>query len=260
MSNRDSVKNTFLVTGLLCIVCSVLVSGAAVGLKEKQDTNKELDLKKNILNVCGIPYEAEQVEQVFTDRISVRLINLNDGIAVTSTPESDQTSSGFALNKLTANEKTELFSDPAGIGGARENYAVVYLYPEKNQIILPIRGKGLWSTLWGFISLSDDDFTTRGITFFQHGETPGLGGEVDSAFFKDQFVAPKQTIGDDGQVILNVTKSGAAGPNDIDGLAGATITTQGVDKLIKFWLGENGFGNYLQSEDRFAEASSSASN
>ena len=73
-------------------------------------------------------------------------------------------------------------------------------------------------------------------------------------------MAPKQTIGDDGQVILNVTKSGAAGPNDIDGLAGATITTQGVDKLIKFWLGENGLGNYLQSEDRFAEVSPSASN
>ena len=255
MSDRDSIKNTFLVTGLLCFVCSILVSGAAVGLKDKQDSNKALDLKKNILNVCGIDYDDSNVESIYGERIQTRLIDLRTGETVAATPTSQQTAEAFMLNKLQEDEETTLSQDPAGIGGTRENFAVVYLYEAEKQIILPIRGKGLWSTLWGFISLSDGDFTTRGITFYSHGETPGLGGEVDSPFFKNQFVDGKETLNADGQVVLNVTKSGAAGPNDIDGLAGATITTQGVDKLIKFWLGMDGFGNYLQVEDKFANAS-----
>ena len=142
----------------------------------------------------------------------------------------------------------------------RENYAVVYLYPEKNQIILPIRGKG-----YGPLS---GDSSHCPMMILQHGELRSFSTEklsvsaVKSTTLpgKDQFVNPKQTIGDDGQVILNVTKSGAAGPNDIDGLAGATITTQGVDKLIKFWLGENGFGNYLQSRIDSQRHPPSASN
>ena len=120
---------------------------------------------------------------------------------------------------------------------------------------MPVRGKGLWSTLKGFVSVSADDFTTRGITFYSHGETPGLGGEVDNPAWKAQWSTAKKTLDADGQVILSVTKSGAAGPNDIDGLAGATITTQGVDKLIKYWLGNDGFGTYLKSKDKFGEAS-----
>ncbi len=256
MNNRDSIKNTFVVTGILCIVCSVLVSGAAVGLKKRQEANAELDLKKNILSVCGISYGDDDVQQLYESNLEARLVNLTDGSYVAATPQSgQQADSKFSVSKLDQSETSPISEDPAGIGASRENYAVVYLYAEKQQIILPIRGKGLWSTLKGFISLSADDFTTRGITFYSHGETPGLGGEVDSPAFKDQFASGKQTLEADGSVILNVAKSGAAKPNDIDGLAGATITTQGVDKLIKFWLGEQGFGTYLKVEDKFAQAS-----
>lgn len=255
MSNRDSIKNTFLVTGALCIICSVLVSGAAVGLKEKQDANAALDLKKNILSVSGIDFTDGDVEQLFTENIQARIVELTTGEYV------NQTTSGlnldtFDVKKLASDEMTDLNGDdPAGIGGERENYAVVYLFPEKQQLILPVRGKGLWSTLKGFVSVSADDFTTRGITFYSHGETPGLGGEVDNPAWKAQWSTAKETLDANGQVILNVTKSGAAGPNDIDGLAGATITTQGVDKLIKYWLGNDGFGAYLKSENKFTETS-----
>ena len=257
MNNRDSVKNTFLVMSVLCIICSVLVSGAAVGLKSRQDANAALDLRKNILSVSGIDYVDGDIEQLFSNNIEARLVDLNTGSYVKKTEYSKMDATSFDLKKLNKKEEmTDLKgNDPAGIGGMRENYAVVYLYPEKQQLILPVRGKGLWSTLKGFISVSADDFTTRGITFYSHGETPGLGGEVDNPTWKAQWNQSKQTIDVDGQVILNVTKSGAAGPNDIDGLAGATITTQGVDKLIKYWLGSEGFGVYLESGDKFIEAS-----
>ena len=110
---------------------------------------------------------------------------------------------------------------------------------------MPIRGKGLWSTLWGFLSLDANDFTTRGITFYAHGETPGLGGEVDSDAFKNQWMEENATLDKDGKVIIEVSKAGQAVEGEIDGLAGATITTQGVDKLIKYWLGPDGFGPFL---------------
>ena len=255
MSNRDSIKNTFLVTGALCIICSVLVSGAAVGLKAKQEANAALDLKKNILSVSGIEFTDSNVEQLFSENIQGRIVELNTGEYVNQTA-SGMNLEAFDIKKLGDEEITDLKGDdPAGIGGTRENYAVVYLFPEKKQLILPVRGKGLWSTLKGFVSVSADDFTTRGITFYSHGETPGLGGEVDNPAWKAQWSTAKKTLDADGQVILNVTKSGAAGPNDIDGLAGATITTQGVDKLIKYWLGNDGFGTYLKSKDKFGEAS-----
>lgn len=256
MSNRDSIKNTFLVTSILCIVCSVLVSGAAVGLKARQDANAALDVKKNILSVCGIEFQEDgEVEELFTKNIQTRIVDLDTGSYVSET-KSKMTIDNFAVDKLTEDEKTDLKGkDPVGIGGARENYALVYLYPDQQQLILPVRGRGLWSTLEGFVSLSADDFTTRGITFYAHGETPGLGGEVDNPVWKAQWSNAKETLDADGKVILNVTKSGSAKPNDIDGLAGATITTQGVDKLIKYWLGSEGFGTYLKSENKFAEAS-----
>ncbi len=255
MSNRDSMKNTFLVTGMLCIICSVLVSGAAVGLKNRQDANIKLDLKKNILSVSGIDYADDNIESLFKENFQARIVELDTGSYVEET-KSGMGVDGFEIRKLSEDERTDLKgNDPAGIGGERENYAVVYLYPEKKQLILPVRGKGLWSTLEGFVAVSADDFTTRGITFYSHRETPGLGGEVDNPAWKAQWTTAKKTLNADGEVILNVTKSGAAGPNDIDGLAGATITTQGVDKLIKYWLGNSGFGTYLKSDNKFEKVS-----
>ncbi len=97
----------------------------------------------------------------------------------------------------------------------------------------------------GFLSIDAKDFTTRGITFYSHAETPGLGGEVDSDAFKNQWMEENATLDSDGKVIIEVAKAGQAAEGEIDGLAGATITTQGVDKLIKYWLGPDGFGPFL---------------
>ena len=83
--NRESIKNTLVVSGLLCIICSVLVSAAAVGLKQKQLLNKELDQKKNILQVCKIAFEPDSIDALFSDNIQSRLVDLRTGEYVTET-------------------------------------------------------------------------------------------------------------------------------------------------------------------------------
>jgi Na+-transporting NADH:ubiquinone oxidoreductase subunit C len=121
---------------------------------------------------------------------------------------------------------------------------------ELKAIILPIEGKGLWSTLYGYLALAPDANTVVGITFYDHGETPGLGGEVDNPRW--QALWPNRKAYDArGNAALRV-KKGRAGPpeedpHQVDGLSGATITSRGVTALIQFWLGDDGFGPYLAS-------------
>ena len=115
-------------------------------------------------------------------------------------------------------------------------------------IVLPIEGLGLWGTLYGFLALDADTTTVRGITYYQHKETPGLGGEVDNPSWKDKWPGRK-AFDDDGEVSLAVIKGPARtaehDPHRVDGLAGATITSNGVTNMLEFWLGENGFEPYL---------------
>jgi Na+-transporting NADH:ubiquinone oxidoreductase subunit C len=136
----------------------------------------------------------------------------------------------------------------------RENYALVYLVEDGqgdiDKIILPIHGYGLWSTLYGFIALEADGNTVAGLGFYEHGETPGLGGEVDNPRWKA--VWPGKEVYRDDEVAIGLIK-GAVDPSNagaawqIDGLAGATLTARGVTNLVQFWLGENGFEPFLNN-------------
>ena len=134
--------------------------------------------------------------------------------------------------------------------------AVVYHLLEKGKLkilVLPIEGKGLWSTLYGYIALDADLNTVRGITFYEHGETPGLGGEVDNPSWKALW--PGRTIhGEDGEIAIRVVKGRAGSvedaPHEVDGLSGATLTSNGVTYTLQFWLGEEGFGPFLRQNTR----------
>ena len=119
--------------------------------------------------------------------------------------------------------------------------------------VIPIEGYGLWSTLYGFLAIGRDGNTIRGLTFYQHGETPGLGGEVDNPKWKALW--PGRSAYDDaGNPAIRVVKGNAGNaqetPHQVDGLSGATITSNGVSTMLEFWLGEQGFRKYLQ---RFQE-------
>jgi Na+-transporting NADH:ubiquinone oxidoreductase subunit C len=116
-------------------------------------------------------------------------------------------------------------------------------------LILPIRGYGLWSTLHGFMAVKADLNTVVGMGFYQHAETPGLGGEVDNPNWKGLWPG-KQLFDAQGKPVIRIVKGGVdpASPeakHQVDALAGATLTSNGVDRLIQFWLGEQGFGPLL---------------
>jgi Na+-transporting NADH:ubiquinone oxidoreductase subunit C len=140
------------------------------------------------------------------------------------------------------------------------NEALVYLLRSDgavDAIILPVEGQGLWSTLYGYLALAPDTRTVRNIIFYQHGETPGLGGEVDNPRWKALWKG--RLAFDEGWNPKIAVIKGRAGPPEedphrIDGLSGATLTSNGVTNLVQFWLGEHGFGPYLEATRRDATA------
>lgn len=248
--NKDSISYIFTVAFAVCLVCAIIVSTAAVSLRPVQVKNKELDFKRNILAAAGLMEEGKSVEELFS-QVETRLVNIPDG----------QFSDEFDIDTF---DPVRAASDPAiaselprdiDIASIKrmEKYTEVYLVRdaagEIDTLILPIRGYGLWSTLWGFIALEEDFNTVVGLGFYAHAETPGLGGEVDNPKWKSQWPG-KQLTDASGNLLIEVTKGGQADVNsayEIDGLSGATLTTVGVNNLVRFWMGENGFKPFIEN-------------
>ncbi len=251
MANNDSIGKTITVALLLCVVCSVVVSTAAVLLKPLQETNKSLDFKRNILSAAGLLREGVSIEEQFK-QITPKLVDLNSGRFYSDSGAAALAVDSYDQRKAAKDpelsEKLAPQDDIAKIS-RREKYAKVYLVEDGGvlqQVILPIKGYGLWSTLYGFLALKADTNTVVGLGFYEQGETPGLGGEVDNPLWKSLWKG-KQVYADDGSVAIKVIKGTAAhdAVHKVDGLSGATLTSRGVDNLMHFWLGENGYGPFL---------------
>jgi len=242
---------------LVCLVCSIVVSSSAVSLRPLQSVNKELDRQKQVLRVAGLlkpgeSADAAKVSRLFEQSIEPRVVDLATGAYDDSIDPSS-----YDQRSATKDPQESRPAPPNNAGIQRvPNEAVVYQRiddGELEMVILPIEGKGLWSTLYGFIALAPDATTITGITFYEHGETPGLGGEVDNPSWK-QLWDGRKAFDPSGDVAIEVIK-GHAGPPaedpyEVDGLSGATITSRGVSHLVQFWLSEKGFGPYL---DRIRE-------
>ncbi len=247
---RESVSKTFIVAIVLAAICSLLVSGAAIGLRPMQEANKVRDRKKNILIVAGL-YEANTSVEEAYKQIEPRIVDLATGDYVSEDQQMDpETYDQRATAKdPQMSNKIPPEKDLAGIG-RREKYSLVYLVKKDDQldqVIVPIDGKGLWSTLYGFLALDGDLNTVRGITFYEHAETPGLGGEIDNPDWKAKWTG-KKLYDKDGSLQLHVVKGVADknNPHQVDGLSGATLTANGVTNLVKFWLGDDGFKKLLE--------------
>lgn len=253
-SQKESTVRTLTVALLVCLVCSVFVAGAAVALKPTQVENRVLDKQRSILAIAGLGEDgmsARQVKALFAERIRARVVDLQTGKF--STAYDAQT-----FDPLKAAKDPKLSDalpgdqDIASIK-RRERFTTVYLVESADgaveTLILPVRGYGLWSTLHGFMAVKGDLNTVAGFGFYQHAETPGLGGEVDNPKWKALW--PGKTLFDaDGKVAVQIVK-GSVDPqspqatHQVDGLAGATLTSKGVDNLLKFWLGQGGFGSFI---------------
>ena len=199
MSNKESTNKTILVAFLLCLVCSVVVAGSVVLLKPIQEVNKALNLKMNILAAAGLlpdSTKAADIEEAFS-KIEARIVDLDTGEYVD--PAVVGRKEALAYDQRKASKDPKLSSPlPGDIDIAsikrRVKYAKVYLVQDAGQletIILPISGYGLWSTLHGFIALEPDANTIVGLGFYEHAETPGLGGEVDNPRWKANWADKK---------------------------------------------------------------------
>lgn len=248
MSN-ESIGKTVIVAILVCLVCSILVSTAAVRLKPLQEKNKALYKKTNILEAAGILEENKDVEELF-GKIETRYVDLKTG-AFNETINSDSYNVERALKNPDQSISIEDERDLANIN-RRVKTVEIYLVKEDNEIqtiILPVYGKGLWSTMYAFIALEGDGRTVKGLRFYEHGETPGLGGEIDNPDWQEIWVG-KQIYDEDWNMEIDVLK-GAVDPtspesvHQVDGLSGATLTTVGVRNLVRYWLGRDGFYNFL---------------
>lgn len=249
MASNDSIGKTIGVALALCVVCSVVVSTAAVMLKPAQVANKQLDFKRNVLAAAGMLDSSMKVEDQFNEQITTKWVDMETG-TFTEQPGGSRYDQRKASKDPAQSTKLSGEEDLAKIG-RRVNVTEVYLVEkdgEVDSIILPVKGYGLWSTLYGFLALGSDMNTVKGLGFYEHGETPGLGGEVDNPKWKGLFEG-KKAYKPNGDVGLTITKGAAPQGSDyeIDGLSGATLTSKGVDNLLKFWLGDNGYAEFLNN-------------
>ncbi|MCE3025441.1 MULTISPECIES: Na(+)-translocating NADH-quinone reductase subunit C [unclassified Salinicola] len=247
MASNNSIKKTLIVAFSLCVVCSVVVSSAAVVLKPKQVQNQELDRKSNILQVTELYKPGDNVDEKYAELITPRVVDLKTGqYADNLDPETyDQ----FEAAKDPATSRTlSGEQDLAGIG-RQENYATVYLVgnpDDPEQIVLPIRGQGLWGLMEGFLSVRGDGNTIVGLSYYDQSETPGLGGEVDNPRWKAKWDGKKiYADGDYQDPQIHLVKGGASGEYQVDALSGASLTSRGVTNMLRFWLSDEGFAPYL---------------
>ncbi|WP_068312901.1 Na(+)-translocating NADH-quinone reductase subunit C [Polycladidibacter hongkongensis] len=243
----DSAPRTIAITVVLCLLCAMIVSAAAVALKPQQTLNKTLDKKVNILKVAGLYEDGIDVEATFA-KVEPRVVDLATG---KFSSEVDAVTYDQRKASKDPESSVRLTNDPASIK-RQAKLASVYLIRDDagdiERIILPVHGYGLWSTLYGFLALNADGNDVYGLRFYQHGETPGLGAEVENPKWIAQWPG-KKVYGSDGDVRITVSKTMGpdADKHHIDALAGATLTSRGVDNLVKFWMGEQGFQLFLEN-------------
>lgn len=247
---NDSTRKTLIVALALCLVCSILVSTAAVKLQPLQQRNQELDRKKIILEVAGLLKPGVSIDKLFK-QVEPKVVDLSTGEYV-DTMDPNQYDQRQAAKDPEMGVKIPPDRDIAQIR-RRSKYAVVYLVKEEGQtklILLPVHGYGLWSTMYAYIALERDANTIFGLRFYEQGETAGLGAEIDNPRWRNNWTG-KVVYGEAEKPQIRVIK-GTVAPGDpeakfkIDGLAGATLTANGVTNLIHYWLGPEGFGTYLK--------------
>ena len=250
---NDSLIKTLAVAFSVCLICSLVVSSSAVSLRDLQKENKLNDRRLKVLQVADI-YDPElsiseqflQLESKFIDFDTGRIFTEYNNFNIDEYDQVKATKDSNLSKAIPA-------SDDIAIIKNRENVGKIYILRDdlKNidKLILPIRGYGLWGTLFGFIAIESDFNTVSGIEFYEHKETPGLGAEVDNPKWKTSWKGKK--IYDDNQVTLKVIK-GKVEDGDtmsmykVDGLSGATITSRGVSNMVSYWFSDSGYANLLK--------------
>jgi len=247
---NDSLEKTIAIAFSLCFVCAILVSFAAVVLRPLQVENKALDMKKNILDVAGLMGEDTDINQAFATQIEEKLINIETGEYVEGMDVASYDQRKAAKDPA----QNIILTRAQDIASIKKKAKIAKIYLVKNagvieSTILPMHGYGLWSTMYGFLALEADGQTVKSINFYDQAETPGLGGEVVNPNWRALWKG-KKVYSDAGEPVLKLIK-GVVDLNrtgsefQVDGLAGATLTSNGVSNLVKYWMSAEGFAPYL---------------
>ena len=257
MPARESTRYTVLFATAVSVVCALLVSVAAVGLRDRQQANAQLYQRKNVLLAAGLvkpdqAVSAAEVQSIFERRIKVRAVDLATGRLV---PE-DRFDAATYDQRKARNDPAQSRAAPANDAQVARvpNFGTVYQVTAADgsveQLVLPIEGMGMWGTLYGFLALDRDGNTVRGLTFYEQKETPGLGGEIANPKWQALWVG-RRAYDANWSPQLAVIK-GQAGPPEkdphrVDGLSGATITSNGVSRVVRFWLSADGYAPFLKT-------------
>ena len=241
--NKDSVFGTFTVIIGLCLICSVLVSSAVVALGPFQQAAINNDRQVNILKVSGYDIEGT-VADTFKAHIEARLVDLDSGKFVPDVTSEQAEAFNFQSLSKDPNYNTAI---PADVDYAKMRFRTknmpVYLAKndkgEVERYLLPFYGQALWSTVYGYVAVAPDGNTIKAVTFYSHGETPGLGGEIDNPRWQALWV-DKKIWRDDGTPGFVITKGadhvGVGKDYEVDALSGATLTAVGVNNAAHYWL------------------------
>ncbi len=255
MADRESPRYVILFATALCVVCALLVSVAAVMLQPAQKANARLYMEKNVLLAAALvkPEDkvgAKEVEAFFAKDVKARLVDLATGELV---PEDKRDARAYDQRGARADPAASRAAPPNNAGiGRLPHLAVAYFVmkdDQVDQVVISLEGLGMWGTVYGFMAIDRDGRTIRGLTYYDQKETPGLGGEIGNPQWQALWVG-RHAYDGEGLPKVAVIK-GPAGPADkdpyrVDGMSGATITSNAITRLTQFWLSDNGYGKFLK--------------
>jgi Na+-transporting NADH:ubiquinone oxidoreductase subunit C len=257
--NNDSPQKALLVVFLVALVCSVLVSVAAISLKPIQMRNQLVERSRNIVLLTGLVPAGVVLSDdeilAAVEQLDIRVVNIDTG-------EFDTTIDPAKFDARAAINNPELSTailpaDDAAKLGRRARYAIVYLVwddSELDRIILPIHGQGMWSTLYGYLALEADLNTIGAVSFYEQTETAGLGDQIQRPDWQAQWQG-RQLFDNQGNLRFRVA-TGAVEPGStaaryqVDALTGASVTGDAVTRLVAYWFGPHGYAEFLSGLDR----------
>ena len=243
---NDNLFKTLTVAFLVAVCCAAAVSMTAVMLGPLHEANLERDRQARLARmVAGLPGLADILKGADADALETIVVDLGSGERATGIDPATYDFRAAATDPA-ASDALDQAEDIAGIG-RRPHFAPAYLVRNGGKLallVLPVYGKGYQSTIHAYLALSADLESVAALSIYEQGETPGLGTRITDPAWLSLWQA-RQIHDDEGGIVIAVVRGSASAPHEVDGISGATRSTTGVSNLVRFWLGDKGFGPLL---------------
>ncbi|MBX3531911.1 MAG: NADH:ubiquinone reductase (Na(+)-transporting) subunit C [Rhizobiaceae bacterium] len=238
---NDGRAKTLIVAFLVSAICAVLVTGATVVLRPIQAQNRAAEQQARLeALIAAVPGMSDLIAEAGGDALSTLVVDLDAGAAAADvTPETLEAALSDPANWTSLAPA----DDVAGIGN-RPDYAQIYLLRSGDAVslvILPVVGTGYAGRIQALLALQGDMRTLAGIAVTEQSETPGLGARIEEPLWQQNF-AGKQLFDDSGTYRFSVVRGSARTEFEVDGITGATRTSNAIGQMVRFWVGQKGYG------------------